>query len=145
MQAAIQLLGHIYLVKLLVPLAIAVAVSAAPAAAPALPSAAATAPLFRSIAALAINRAIAPGFKGHCRGLSTTGAHHRGAGAHATTPPAVLLRAGRCIPAPSASAPALFRLPAGFAAARRGVAAFLEKLLLTCGKNKFLTAVATRQ
>jgi hypothetical protein len=34
-------------------------------------------------------------------------------------------------------------LAAWFAAAGRGVAAFLEELLFTCGKGKFLTAVAT--
>jgi hypothetical protein len=42
-----------------------------------------------------------------------------------------------------ASGGALLRLAAGFAAPRRGVAAFLEKLLFTGGENKFLTAVAT--
>jgi hypothetical protein len=38
---------------------------------------------------------------------------------------------------------ALFSLAAWFAAAGRGVAAFLEELLFTRGKNKFLPAVAT--
>jgi hypothetical protein len=40
---------------------------------------------------------------------------------------------------------ALLGLAARFAAPRRGVAAFLEKLLLSGGENKFLTAVATRK
>jgi hypothetical protein len=43
----------------------------------------------------------------------------------------------------TASGRSLFGLSARFAAARRGVAAFLEKLLLSSGKNEFLTAVAT--
>jgi hypothetical protein len=43
----------------------------------------------------------------------------------------------------TASGRSLFSLSARFAAARRGVAAFLEKLLLSGGKHKFLTAVAT--
>jgi hypothetical protein len=38
---------------------------------------------------------------------------------------------------------ALFSLAAWFAATGRGVAAFLEELLFTRGKNKLLTAVAT--
>jgi hypothetical protein len=43
----------------------------------------------------------------------------------------------------TASGRALLGLAARFAAARRRVAAFLEKLLLSGGENKFLTAVAT--
>jgi hypothetical protein len=39
-------------------------------------------------------------------------------------------------------AAALLSLPAWFAASGRGVAAFLEKLLLTSSKSKFLTAIA---
>jgi len=41
------------------------------------------------------------------------------------------------------TAGALFSLAARFAATGRGVAAFLEELLFTRGKNKLLTAVAT--
>jgi hypothetical protein len=40
---------------------------------------------------------------------------------------------------------ALLGLAARLAASRRRVAAFLEKLLLSGGENKFLTAVATRK
>jgi hypothetical protein len=43
----------------------------------------------------------------------------------------------------SAAGGTLLSLAAGFAAPGRGVAALLEKLLFTCGENKFLTTVAT--
>jgi [glutamine synthetase] adenylyltransferase / [glutamine synthetase]-adenylyl-L-tyrosine phosphorylase len=46
-------------------------------------------------------------------------------------------------PATPTPAAALLSLSARFAAPGRGVAAFLEKLLLTSSENKFLTAVAT--
>jgi hypothetical protein len=45
--------------------------------------------------------------------------------------------------ASAAAGEALLCLAAWFAATGRGVAAFLEELLFTCGKSKFLTAVAT--
>jgi hypothetical protein len=54
-----------------------------------------------------------------------------------------MLRMGRSV-APTTAAPGtLLGLAAGLAAAGRGVAAFLEKLLLTSSEDKFLTAVAT--
>jgi hypothetical protein len=144
MYAAIQLLGHV-----LVALAVPVAVSTAPAAsAAALSSASTAAPtpaLFRPIAALAINRTVSSGLEGDCGRLTTTGANHGGAGAHAATAPtavtAIVLGMGWSMAA--APGRALLGLAARLAAARRGVAAFLEKLLLSCGENKFLTAVAT--
>jgi hypothetical protein len=43
----------------------------------------------------------------------------------------------------AATAGALLRLAARFAAAGRRVAAFLEKLLFASSEGKFLTAVAT--
>jgi hypothetical protein len=75
--------------------------------------------------------------------LTTTGANHGGAGAHAATPAAktIVLGMGRGMAA--AAGRALFGLAARFAASRRRVAAFLEELLLSGGENKFLTAVAT--
>jgi hypothetical protein len=149
MYAAIQLLGHVPLV----PLAVPVAVSTAPAssaaalssAAPAAP-AAAPAALFRPIAALAVNRTVSARLKGDCGRLTTTGANHGSAGAHAAAPTAiaaVMLGMGRSMAA--APGRTLLGLAARFAASRRGVAAFLEKLLLPGGENKFLTAVATRK
>jgi hypothetical protein len=78
--------------------------------------------------------------------LTTTGANHGGAGAHAAAPAAktaIVLGMGRSVAA--APGRALFGLAARFAASRRRVAAFLEKLLLSGGENKFLTAVATRK
>jgi hypothetical protein len=147
MYAAIQLLGYF-----LVPLAVPVAVSTAPAG-PAASTAAlssATAPsasaLFRPIAALAVNRTVSSGLKGDCGRLSTTGAYHGSPGAHAAAPAAItaiVLGMGRSMAA--APGRALLGLAARFAASRRGVAAFLEKLLLARGENKFLTAVATRK
>jgi hypothetical protein len=133
-----------------VPLAVPVAVSTAPAAAAsaaALSSAtttSATSALLRPIAALAVNRAVPSGLKGHCGRLTTTGANHGGAGAHATAPAAItaiVLGVGGSMAA--ASGGALLGLPARFATSRRRVAALLEKLLLSSGENKFLTAVAT--
>jgi hypothetical protein len=49
---------------------------------------------------------------------------------------------GGCVAA-SASAGALLRLAAWFAAAGRRVAAFLKELLFASSEGKFLTAVAT--
>jgi hypothetical protein len=141
MYAAIQLLGHV-----LVALAIPVAVSTAPAASAAALSSASTPALFRPIAALAVNRSVSSGLEGDCGRLTTTGANHGGAGAHAAAPAAItaiVLGMGRSMAA--AAGRTLLGLAARFAAARRGVAAFLEKLLLSGGENKFLTAVATRK
>jgi hypothetical protein len=143
MYAAIQLLGHV-----LVALAIPVAVSTAPAASAAALSSASTpaSTLFRPIAALAVNRSVSSGLEGDCGRLTTTGANHGGAGAHAAAPAAItaiVLGMGRSMAA--AAGRTLLGLAARFAAARRGVAAFLEKLLLSGGENKFLTAVATRK
>jgi hypothetical protein len=75
----------------LVPLAVPVAVSTAPTTtAAALASAAptATASLFRPIAALAVNRTVSARLKGDCGRLTTTGANHGRAGAHAAAPAA---------------------------------------------------------
>ena len=134
----------------LVPPAIPVAIAATPttAAATALPSAssAATAPLFGSIAALAIHRTVPTGFKWHRGSLSATGADHGCASAHTGATArtgavaTLVLRMGRRM---ATSGGALLRLAAWFAAAGRGVAALLEELLFTCGEGKFLTAVAT--
>jgi hypothetical protein len=130
----------------LVPLAVPVAVSTAAAAAASArscASASATPALFRLIAALAVNRTVSARFKGHCGRLTTTGADHGGAGAHAAAPAAkaaIVLGMGRSMAA--ARARTLLGLTAWFAASRRRVAAFLEKLLLSSGENKFLTAVA---
>jgi hypothetical protein len=136
-----------------VPLAVPVAVSTstAPAAsAAALSSAttsATTSALFRPIAALAVNRTVSAGLKGYCGRLTTTGANHGGAGAHAAAPAAktaIVLGMGWSMAA-SAPGRALLSLAARFAASRRRVAAFLKKLLLSGGEDKFLTAVATRK
>jgi hypothetical protein len=133
-----------------VPLAVPVAVSTAPASAAsaaALSSAGtATAALFRLIAALAVNRTVSSRLKGNCGRLTTAGAHHSGAGAHAAAPAAktaIVLGMGRSMT--TAAPGALLSLPARFAASRRRVAAFLKKLLLSGGEDKFLTAVATRK
>jgi hypothetical protein len=129
-----------------VALAIPVAVSTAPAASAAALSSASTPALFRPIAALAVNRTVSSGLEGDCGRLTTTGANHGGAGAHAAAPAAItaiVLGMGRSMAA--APGRALLGLAARFAAARRRVAAFLEKLLLSSGENKFLTAVATRK
>jgi hypothetical protein len=137
--------------RCLVPPAIPVAIAAATpttATAAALPSAspAATAPLFGSIAGLAINRTVPTGFKWHRSGLSATGADHGCASAHAGATARTgavttfVLRMGRRM---ATSGGALLRLAAWFAAAGRGVAALLEELLFTCREGKFLTAVAT--
>jgi hypothetical protein len=137
-----------------VPLAVTVTISAAPAApaassaalAPA--SAASTPALFRPIAALAINRPVSPGLKGYCGCLTTTGADHGGARAHAAAPTpktAIVMGMGGSVAAAAAPGRALLGLTARFAASRRRVAAFLKKLLLSGGENKFLTAIATRK
>jgi hypothetical protein len=139
--------------RFLVPLAVPVAVSAAPAA-PATAAAlscAATATataLFRPIAALAVNRAVSAGFKRNCGRLSATGANHGSAGAHAapaTAITSVVLGMGLGWSMAAAPGSPLLGLAARFTASRRGVPAFLEKLLLTGGENKFLTAVVTRK
>ena len=145
MYAAIQLVGYF---EVLVPLAVPVAIAAAaPTAAPAaLPSAAATpttAALFRPVAALAVNRTVPAGFKGHGRGLSTTGTDHGGSRAHACAGAVAAFVLGMRRSVTTAAARGLLRLAARFTTPGRGVAAFLEKLLFTSGENKFLTAVAT--
>jgi hypothetical protein len=148
MYAAIQLLGYVFLVPLAVPVAVSTAPAGPAASTAALSSATApsTSALFRPIAALAVNRTVSSGLKGHCGRLSTTGAYHGSAGAHAAASAAItaiVLGMGRSMAA--APGRALLGLAARFAASRRGVAAFLEKLLLARGENKFLTAVATRK
>ena len=130
-----------------IPVPVPVAAAATTASATALPSAApAAAPLFGSIAALAVNRTVPTRFKWNRRGLSATGADHgcarahAGAGARTCTVTTLVLGMGRCV----ATAPGtLLSLAAWFAATGRGVAAFLEELLYTCGEGEFLTAVAT--
>jgi hypothetical protein len=133
-----------------VPLAVAVPVS--PAAAPAAttaalpPAAAATTPaaLFGPIAALAVDRPVPPGFEWDGRGLSAARADYRCARAHAGSACAVaafVLSMGGSVAASATRA--LLGLATGFAAPGRGVPAFLEELLFTGGKHKFLTAVAT--
>jgi hypothetical protein len=138
--------GHTTNVSL--PPAVPIAVTAAATPSAALPSTApapSTAALFGPVTALAVDRAVSPGLKGHCGRLATTRAHYGGARAHAST-------AARAIAAivgsmrwrmPTTRAGVLFGLATGFAAPRRGVAAFLEELLFPCGESKFLTAVAT--
>jgi Zn-dependent membrane protease YugP len=76
--------------------------------------------------------------------LTTTGANHGGAGAHDPTTAAAKTAIVLCMGVSMAAATArtLLGLPARFAASRRRVAALLEKLLLSSGENKFLTAVA---
>jgi hypothetical protein len=145
MYAAIQLLGHV-LVALAIPVAVSTAPAASAAALSSAPTPASTPALFRPIAALAVNRSVSSGLEGDCGRLTTTGANHGGAGAHAAAPAAItaiVLGMGRSMAA--AAGRTLLGLAARFAAARRGVAAFLEKLLLSGGENKFLTAVATRK
>jgi hypothetical protein len=129
---------------------LAVPVSAAPAASTAALSsstpAASTAALFRPVATLAVNRTVSSGLERDCGRLTTTGANHGSAGAHAAPPApktAIVLGMGRSMAA--APGRALLGLAARLAASRRRVAAFLEKLLLSGGENKFLTAVATRK
>jgi hypothetical protein len=133
-----------------VPLAVAVAITPAAAATPptaALPSAAAptTAPLFRPVAALAVDRPIPAGFEWHRRGLPTAGADYRCARAHAAAAAravaAVVLGMRRSVAAAASSA--LLGLATRFTPPGRGVSAFLEKLLFTSSEHKFLTAVAT--
>ena len=150
MYAAIQLLGYGWTPGALVAPAIAIAVPAsapsAAASAATLPSATPAAPtaLLGPIAALAVNRTVASGLEGDCGRLTTTGANHGGAGAHAAPPAAItaiVLGMGRSMAA--APGRALLGLAARLAAARRGVAAFLEKLLFSSSENKFLSAVAT--
>ncbi len=134
-----------------IPVAVPTPTTAAPTAAvlpsPAAPAAAPT--LFGPVAALAVDRTIPTGFERHCGGLATTGTNHGCARAHAgagaptrAVTAAIVLRMGRSV-APAAATGALLCLAARLAAAGRGVAAFLEKLLLTSSEDKFLTAVAT--
>ena len=131
-----------------IPVPVPVAAAAATtASATALPSAApAAAPLFGSIAALAINRTVPTRFKWNRRGLSAAGADHGCARAHAgasartCTVTTLVLGMGGCV---ATSGGALLSLAAWFAATGRGVAALLEELLFTGGEGKFLTAVAT--
>jgi hypothetical protein len=134
----------------LVPLAVPVAVSPATASpAAALSSASPSAPtaaLFRPIAALAVNRTVSARLEGDCGRLTTTGANHGGAGAHAAAPAAkaaIVLGMGWSMTA--APRRTLLGLAARFAASGRRVAAFLKELLLSGGEDKFLTAVATRK
>jgi len=146
MYAAIQLLGHVSLVTLAIPVAVSTAPAASAAALSSASTAASPSALFRPIAALAVNRTVSSGLEGDCGCLSTTGANHGRAGAHAAASAAVapiVLGMGRSVAA--APGRALLGLAARFAASRRGVATLLEKLLLTGGENKFLTAVATRK
>ena len=136
--------------------AVAVAVTSAATTAPAtaLSSTAATttaAPLLGPVAALAVNRTIAPRFEGYGRGLTTAGAHHGGTGAHtaAASTTASVAAAGivmsmrGSMPATPAPAGILLSLAAWLAAPRRGVATLLEELLFARGEDKLLTAVAT--
>jgi hypothetical protein len=133
-----------------VPLAVPVAVTPAAATATpsaALPSAAAptTAPLFRPVAALAVDRPIPAGFEGHRRRLPTAGTDNGRARAHAgsarAVAAAVVLGMGRSVAAAASSA--LLGLATRFTPPGRGVSTFLEKLLFTSSEHKFLTAVAT--
>jgi hypothetical protein len=131
-----------------VPPAIPVAVAPATpgAAAAALPSATTarpTAALFGAITAFAVDRTVPTRFKGHRSGLSATGADHGCARASArtgTVPATPTFGMGRSV---ATSSRTLLGLAAWFAAPGRGVATLLEKLLFTCGENKFLPAVAT--
>jgi hypothetical protein len=128
-----------------IPVAVPATTAAASAAALPSASASATTALFGTVAALAVNRTVPPGFKWHCCGLAATGTNHRSARAHAgpgapatAVAATIVLRMGG-----SVAAATLFSLAAWFAASGRGVAAFLEKLLFTSSEDKFLTAVAT--
>ena len=104
---------------LAVPVPITAAAAATPAAA--LPSAAAptTAPLFRPVAALAVDRPVSAGFERHRRGLPTAGADDGCARAHAGSGCAVaaafVLGMGWSV---AASPAALFSLATRFAAPR---------------------------
>lgn len=102
--------------------------------------------LFRTVAVLAVHRAVAFGFKRHRCGLATAGADHGCPGGRtataAVTAAIVMGMMGSGITAAS-SAGSLFRLATRFAAARRGVPALLVKLLFARGKDKLLSAVAT--
>jgi hypothetical protein len=134
-----------------IPIAVPAATTA-PTSAAVLPSAAAAAAaptLFGPVAALAVDRTVPTRFERHRCGLATTGTNHRCARAHAGTgaptravTAAIMLRMGRSV-APTAATGALLCLAAWLATARRGVAAFLEKLLFPSSEDKFLTAVAT--
>jgi hypothetical protein len=136
-----------------IPVAVpATAATTAPTSAAVLPSTPATAAaptLFGPVAALAVDRTVPTRFERHRCGLATTGTNHGCARAHAgagaptrAVTAAIMLRMGRSM-APTAATGALFCLAAWLAAAGRGVAAFLEKLLFTSSEDKFLTAVAT--
>ncbi len=127
-----------------IPIAVAATPGSTPAAA-VLPSTPATsAPLFRPVAALAVDRTVPSGFERHCGRLATTGANHGGARAHAATRAVttLVLGMGRSVTPASGT---LFSLSARFTAPGRGVAAFLEKLLFPSSENEFLTAIATGQ
>jgi hypothetical protein len=134
-----------------VPVAVPAAAAAAPTAAvlPSTSTTAAAPTLFRPVAALAVDRTVPTGFERHRCGLATTGTNHGCSRAHAgagaptrAVTAAIVLRMGRSV-APTAATGTLLCLAARLAAAGRGVAAFLEKLLLTSSEDKFLTAVAT--
>jgi hypothetical protein len=134
-----------------IPVAVATTTTATPTAAalPSTPTTAAAPTLFGPVAALAVDRTVPTGFERHRCSLATTGTNHGCASAHAGAGPptravtaAFMLRMGRSV-APAAATGALLSLAAWLAASGRGVAAFLEKLLFTSSKDKFLTAVAT--
>ena len=135
-----------------IPVAVPATTTAAPTAAvlPSTPTTAAAPTLFGPVAALAVDRTVPTGFERHCGGLATTGTNHGGARAHAgagaparAVTAAIMLRMGRSVAPTTAATGTLLGLAARLAAAGRGVAAFLEKLLLTSSEDKFLTAVAT--
>ena len=129
-----------------IPVPVPVAAAATTASATALPSAAPAAPLFGSIAALAVNRTVPTRFKWNRRGLSAAGADngcaraHAGASTRTCTVTTLVLGMGGCV---ATSGGVLLSLAAWFAATGRGVAALLEELLFTCGEGKLLTAIAT--
>jgi hypothetical protein len=134
-----------------IPVAIPATAATTPAAAvlPSTPTATPAAALFGPVAAFAVNRTVPTGFKRHRCRLATTGTNHGCASAHAgagapsrAVTAAFMLRMGRSV-APTAATGTLLSLAAWLAASGRGVAAFLEKLLFTSSKDKFLTAVAT--
>ncbi len=126
---------------------VAVPATTPPASPAVLPSAATTttaaATLFGPVAAFAVNRTIPSGFEWHRCGLATTGTNHRGACAHARAGAVTTLVLGMGRSVTTTAPGTLLSLTARLTASGRGVAAFLEKLLFTSGKDKFLTAVAT--
>jgi hypothetical protein len=86
----------------------------------------------RLVAVTAVNGAIAPRLEGHGGLLATTGADDGGTAGFAAL-----------VAATAATLVALSGLTTGFAAFRRGIAAFLEERLIFAGKGEFPTAVAT--